>query len=87
MVVHTCYKCNKTFDKKNSYDYHMNKKFPCAPTVTRMDDLEEQNKKLVEEMDNLKLKFAELEKMFQNSLKLDVKEFYTLLQNNIQKVE
>ena len=29
MVVHTCSKCKKEFNKKSSYDYHLNKKYDC----------------------------------------------------------
>ncbi len=33
MVVHTCLKCGKEFDRKSNYLEHMNKKFDCSPII------------------------------------------------------
>lgn len=89
MVGHTCYKCNKTFDKKSNYDYHMNKKFPCSPiTVTRMDDIEktcliqtDKIKTIEEEIKSLKLELKEISTLLQNNSKLD--KIYTLLEKQV----
>ena len=29
MVLYTCKKCNKEFDNKHNFVYHINRKFPC----------------------------------------------------------
>ena len=31
MVVYKCNKCNKTFNRKSSYDNHLKRKNPCTP--------------------------------------------------------
>lgn len=29
MVEYECYKCKRKFDKKSTYEYHINRKFSC----------------------------------------------------------
>jgi hypothetical protein len=41
MVEYICYKCNKKFTHKGSYDYHINKKNPCVPPKDKIQELEE----------------------------------------------
>jgi uncharacterized C2H2 Zn-finger protein len=35
MVVHICQKCGLYFDRKSTYDYHINKKIPCVKAGDR----------------------------------------------------
>jgi len=38
MVLYTCDKCNKTFDQKNNYSKHINRKKPCHQTINKDDE-------------------------------------------------
>ncbi len=38
MVLHTCEKCNKEFDKKSNYNVHINKKKSCLKNVLNKDN-------------------------------------------------
>lgn len=42
MVEHVCSKCNKKFNHKGSYNYHINKKNPCVPPQDKIQQLEKQ---------------------------------------------
>lgn len=37
MVTYICSKCNKSFDRKNNYEYHINRKFSCVPQNTKLE--------------------------------------------------
>jgi hypothetical protein len=59
MVLYICNKCNKNFNKKQCYDVHTNRKFPCTYediTNQKIDDtnisieLEQKNKELEEKI-------------------------------------
>lgn len=39
MTEYTCSKCNKTFSRKNGYDYHLVKKNPCKPTPNTFENI------------------------------------------------
>jgi uncharacterized C2H2 Zn-finger protein len=53
MVTYICEKCDRVFNKKSSYQVHMNRKFPCAPEGNRIDKLEEKNKILEKKIEDL----------------------------------
>lgn len=76
MVEHTCYKCNKSFTRKSNYEYHLTKKIPCAPTVTRMDELEKRNVILEQQM-------KELERKMEHLLKINTGNIMNTTNNNI----
>lgn len=58
MVQFICDKCHKIFDKKSTYKNHLNRKTPCAPSGTRVDKIEEENKilnkKIIEIQEQMK---------------------------------
>lgn len=53
MVEHICYKCNKKFTHKASYDYHINKKNPCSPNQDRIEYIERELKNVKEQLEKL----------------------------------
>lgn len=44
MVDYVCDNCNKKFDRKSNYETHIKRKNPCAPTKSRLEKIEEENK-------------------------------------------
>ena len=56
MVEHICIKCGKIFDRKSTYNYHINRKNPCIPSnplQKRVEQLEiqvEQLKQIVQDL-------------------------------------
>ena len=48
MVVYTCEKCNKNFDKKSAYESHLNRKKSCNPELDK-------NMKKIENIENIKI--------------------------------
>ncbi len=43
MVIRKCPKCNVEFNRKSSYDYHINKKYDCTPSNKNIKVIEEKN--------------------------------------------
>jgi hypothetical protein len=41
MVVRTCQKCNKNFERKSTYDAHMKKKYDCQTGILKPEDVHE----------------------------------------------
>ncbi len=41
MVIYTCEKCNKNFDRKSVYNYHINKKFSCEQKIKNQNNTQE----------------------------------------------
>lgn len=66
MVHFICDKCHKIFDKKSTYQNHLKRKNPCAPSGTRIDKLEEivesQKEKIKEINEKLEKLLQEKEK-------------------------
>lgn len=69
-TIYTCYLCNKTFDRKGNYEYHMNRKNPCViqSTLTRMDILENEKKEMEEKLKNQDKKIIELQEQMKQLL-------------------
>ena len=66
MVLYICKKCNKHFNKKQCYDVHINRKFPCTYediTNGKLDDTKTNNKTIELEQKNkeLEIKIKQLE--------------------------
>lgn len=40
MVEYTCTTCGKTFNRKSNFEYHLNRKFKCAPRTEAVSDIE-----------------------------------------------
>lgn len=57
MVEYTCEKCNKTFNQKNDYTRHLNRKVPCVA-----DDFYNSHKLLLEKIATLESENTELKK-------------------------
>lgn len=51
MVLYTCERCYKTFDKKWEYDKHMNKKIPCLVIIKQDEPNEDINTNYCEQCD------------------------------------
>ena len=66
MVLYICKKCNKHFNKKQCYNVHINRKFPC----TYEDIIDETNKNNTNNTSNLCNKNKELE---QKNKELEIK--------------
>lgn len=54
MVEYVCQKCYKKFDKKDSFNKHMNKKYPCSIPPSQLEHIE--NKLEIQEKEILELK-------------------------------
>jgi hypothetical protein len=69
MVLYICTKCNKNFNRKQSYDIHINRKNPCIldENINKIKELEytkqleESNKELTEKNNQLEDRIKELE--------------------------
>jgi hypothetical protein len=95
MVLYICNKCNKNFNKKQCYDVHINRKFPCTYediTNQKIDDtnisnkikeLEENNKQYDESNKELTNKNKQLEDK-NNKLECDNKILNNLLDKFIK---
>jgi hypothetical protein len=70
MVLYICNKCNKNFNKKQCYDVHINRKFPCKYIDITNDkinidinnkilELEQKNKQLEEEIFTMKIQIKD----------------------------
>jgi len=61
MVEYICEKCFKKFDRKDSHNKHINRKYPCIPNKTlnlkddKIEELEKQVSKLQDQMTQLLL--------------------------------
>ena len=58
MVEYECYKCKKKFDKKSTYEYHINRKFSClteerSAKKDKIQELEEKIKEINEKLEKL----------------------------------
>ena len=71
MTEYTCSKCNKTFSRKNGYDYHLTKKNPCKPTPNTFENIIKKLESRIEELEisNKKINILEekLEQMITES--------------------
>src|SRR3990167_4891992 len=59
MVQRICLKCNLIFDRKSTFDFHINKKFDCGSKKEHTDDLINETNKVLNICENLP-KFAEI---------------------------
>lgn len=58
MVEYICYKCKKKFDKKSTYEYHINRKFSCdiqerSAKKDKIQELEEKIQEINEKLEKL----------------------------------
>ena len=78
MVLHVCEKCNRSFNKKSSYNTHINRKFPCSPPSTKIDKLEEEVKILNVKIQELESQISEMQlnqkKLFKFIESLEIKQ-------------
>ena len=61
MVEHICEKCGGVFNKKSTYNYHINRKYPCfvaSPLNIKVQQLEQQLKDLILVVQELQKKDA-----------------------------
>ncbi len=63
MTERTCPKCNRTFDRKDAYEKHITKKFPCKPRKDMTKSLEQRIKENEDEIQDLKNKMEKLLKI------------------------
>lgn len=56
MPEYVCQKCDKKFNQKSHYDYHINRKNPCAPSGSRIDKLEKEIAELKEQLEKILIK-------------------------------
>ena len=60
MTNYTCSKRNKTFDRKNNYEFHINRKNPCIPYPNKIEILDIKNKELENRINILEEKLEQL---------------------------
>lgn len=71
-TVYTCNLCNKIFDRKGNYEYHINRKNPCViqPTLTRIDIIENEKKEMEERLKIQDQKIIELQEQMKHLLSI-----------------
>lgn len=60
MVEYECYKCKKKFDRKDSYEKHINRKYSCVTGVNTVDQLKEELEIQKSQINELKQQVNEL---------------------------
>lgn len=56
MVEYECYKCKKKFNKKSTYEYHINRKYSCIieEREIKKDKIQELEEKIIEIQEQMK---------------------------------
>ena len=65
MVKYTCPTCYKVFPRKSQFDYHINRKYPCEPSINEDHNVVQEDSKydlLIKKIEELEKKNNELEK-------------------------
>jgi hypothetical protein len=67
MVLYICNKCNKNFNRKQSYQAHINRKYSCILTenLNTNLELEKNNKQYEEKCNKLEIELFNLKKDFE----------------------
>ncbi len=50
MVVYICEKCDKKFNQKSTYDNHIKRKNPCYPIKNKMEEINDNLEKKIQEI-------------------------------------